>query len=395
VSYPLKKAALPLLSVLLVLPVGVRSAFGAPPDSPQPPASTARVPYVFSNFAWWTDDQLRAELKERIPSLQADLTCGSAQEAKVRDALTAMLLAKGVHATVVSTDPSDVSTKVSDFVATLPFFIPGRSDQRPHIVFSISAPEIVIGAIQVAAVPDSQSDVLGRIAHQMEGKPFDSNTLDVQAHQLAEPMEHSGYLSASISLSAGQPELHGSQYLVPLEASVDAGPQYHVGMVSADGGPLLRGRDLSTYFDLLPGEVATPYAFQRLENSIMTIYFQSGFTSVHFMDTPILDRDHAIATYRLQVLTGPQYRLRTLTVHNLSPAQEAEVRTMLALVPGDVYDQLAIDELHQKVQDSANLHGLDYSFEPQTDRQNNEIDLTLDFFKESAQAALQISGAGS
>lgn len=394
-SFPLKKAALSVTSVVLLLPVGVRSALGAPPDSPQPPASTARVPYVFSNFAWWTNDQLRAELKQRIPSLQDDLTCGSAQEKQVRETLTAMLLAKGVRATVVSTDPSGVATTVSDFVATLPFFIPGRSDQRPHIVFSISAPEVVIGAITVDTVPDSQSDVLGRIAHQIEGRPFDSTSLDVQAHQLAEPMERGGYLSASISLSAGQPELHGSQYLVPLEADVDAGPLYHVGMVSADGGPLLRGRDLSPYFDLLPGEVATPYAFQRLENSIMTIYFQSGYTSVHFLDTPILDRDHAIATYRLQVMTGPQYRLRTLTVHNLSAAQEAEVRSMLALVPGDVYDQLAIDELHQKVQDSATLQGLDYSFEPQTDRQNNEIDLTLDFFKESAQAALQISGAGS
>jgi outer membrane protein assembly factor BamA len=262
-------------------------------------------------------------------------------------------------------------------------------------VFSISAPQVVIGAISVDTAPESESDVLGRIAQQIEGQPFDGNTLDLQAHRLVEPMEHSGYLSASISLSAGQPELQGDRYVVPLEASVDAGPLYHVGMVSADGGPLLRGRDLSPYYDLQPGEVATPYAFQRLENSIMTIYFQSGYTSVHFMDTPILDRDHAIATYRLQVLTGPQYRLRTLTVHNLSPAQEAEVRTMLALVPGDVYDQLAIDELHQKVQDSATLHGLDYSFEPQTDRQNNEIDLTLDFFKDSAQAALQISGAGS
>jgi hypothetical protein len=80
--------------------------------------------------------------------------------------------------------------------------------------------------------------------------------------------------------------------------------------------------------------------------------------------------------------------LRTVTVRNLSPAQEAEVRNLLSLAPGDVYDQIAIDELHVKVQDSAVLKGLDYSFAPATDRNLNVIDLTLDFFKDSAQSSL-------
>jgi hypothetical protein len=75
-------------------------------------------------------------------------------------------------------------------------------------------------------------------------------------------------------------------------------------------------------------------------------------------------------------------------VRNLSPAQEAEVRNLLALAPGDVYDQIAIDELHAKVQDSANLKGFDYSFAPSTDRSLNVIDLTLDFFKDAAQSSL-------
>ena len=77
-----------------------------------------------------------------------------------------------------------------------------------------------------------------------------------------------------------------------------------------------------------------------------------------------------------------------MTVKNLSPTQEAEVRKMLALAPGDVYDQIAVDELHTKVQESSNLKGLDYSFAPSTDRNLNVIDLTLDFFKDSAQSSL-------
>ena len=84
---------------------------------------------------------------------------------------------------------------------------------------------------------------------------------------------------------------------------------------------------------------------------------------------------------------GEHMRL-TAFVRNLSPSQEAEVRNLLALAPGDIYDQIAIDELHAKVAGSVNLKGLVYSFAPSTDRNLNVIDLTLDFFKDAAQSSL-------
>jgi hypothetical protein len=370
--------------LFLLLPVLVPGASAQVTKAPQQPVSE-RLPYTFSNFAWWTDAQIRAELKHRIPGLGDEVNRGSAEEARVRDELTAMLATRGVRATVVSEEPSPTQTSVSAFVKTLPFYIPGIA-QRAHIVFSISSPQIVVGGLDVDSSPEG--DIVGRVARQMEGKPFDSGAIPLEAHQLAEPLQRHGYLSAEVIVTPGHPLRVGDSYYVPLKAEVSAGPLYHVGLISADGGPLLRSRDLSGYFDLQTGEVATPYGFDRLESSIMTVYFQAGYASVHFVDKPELDPDRAIATYHLETVTGPQYRIRTLVVRNLSPAQEAEVRNLLALSPGDVYDQIAIDELHAKVLESANLKGLDYSFAPATDRNLNVIDLTLDFFKDSAQSSL-------
>jgi hypothetical protein len=382
----MRKASLTFGLFSLLLPVLTPGAICQTPRTPQQlvqPVSE-RLPYTFSNFPWWTDDQIREELKHRVPSLSDEVGRGSAQEAQVRDALTAMLAQKGVHATVVSDEPSPTSAVVSAFMKTLPFYIPGTA-QRPHIVFSISAPQILVGGINIDASPEG--DLVSRVSRQMEGKPFDASAIPLQAHQLSEPLQRHGYLSAEVAITAGHPMRVGDSIYVPMRAEISAGPLYHVGMISADGGPLLRGRDLSGYFDLQTGEVATPYAFDRLESSIMTVYFQAGYASVHFADQPVLDPEHATATYRLETVTGPQYRIRTVTVKNLSPTQEAEVRKMLALAPGDVYDQIAVDELHNKVQENANLKGLDYSFAPATDRNLNVIDLTLDFFKD-AQSSL-------
>ncbi|HEY4010693.1 MAG TPA: hypothetical protein VGM11_11120 [Acidobacteriaceae bacterium] len=383
----MRKASLTTGLFLLLLPVLTPGAIAQVKSVPQQPLQpvTEHLPYAFSNFPWWSDAQIRAELKHRIPSLGDEVGRGSAQEARVRDELTAMLAAKGVHATVVSDEPSQASGAVSAFLKTLPFFIPGAA-QRPHIVFSISSPQILVGGVNVDSSPEG--DLVGRVARQMEGKPFDSSAVTLQAHQLAEPLQRHGYLSAEVVVTPGHPMRVGDNIYVPMKAEISAGPLYHVGLISADGGPLLHDRDLSGYFDLQSGEVATPYAFDRLESSIMTVYFQAGYASVHFADKPELDPEHATANYRLVTVTGPQYRLRTVTVRNLSPAQEAEVRNLLALAPGDVYDQIAIDELHAKVQESANLKGLDYSFAPQTDRNLNVIDLTIDFFKDTAQSSL-------
>ena len=370
-----------LLSLLLPVTPAV---FAQAPRTTQQLVSE-RLPYTFTNLPWWTDAQIRAELKHRIPSLGDEVGRGSAQEAQVRDALTSMLAAKGVRATVVSDEPSATSGAVTAFVKTLPFYFPG-STQRPYIEFSISAPRILVGGLDLDSSPEG--DLVGRVARQMEGKPFDSNAIPLQAHQLAEPLQRHGYLSAEVVVMPGHPMRVNDDYYVPLKAEISAGPLYHVGMISADGGPLLRGRDLSGYFDLQSGEVATPYAFDRLESSIMTVYFQAGYASVHFVDKPELDPERGTANYRMETVTGPQFRLRTVTVRNLSPAQEAEVRNLLALAPGDIYDQIAIDELHAKVAGSTNLKGFDYSFAPSTDRSLNVIDLTLDFFKDAAQSSL-------
>lgn len=382
------KASLSLALASLLLSAVVPATVAQMPKTQQATQQqpvAEQLPYSFSNFPWWTDAQIRAELKHRIPGLGDTVGYGSAQEARLRDELTAMLQARGVRATVVSVGPSATSVSVSAFMATLPFYIPGNAHSS-HIEFSISSPQIVIGGIAMDASPEG--DIMARIARQMEGKPYDASAIPLQAHQLCEPLQRHGYLSAQVVVSPGRPVREGDRFIVPMKAEVQSGPLYHVGLISADGGPLLRGRDLSGYFDLQSGEVATPYAFQRLESSIMTVYFQAGYASVHFKDQPELDPEHATALYRLQTVPGPQYRLRTVTVRNLSPAQEAEVRNLLALAPGDVYDQIAIDELHEKVQESANLKGLDYSFAPQTDRELNVIDLTLDFFKDSAKSSL-------
>lgn len=93
-----------------------------------PPATS--FPYRFANFPWWSDINLCAELKRRIPALGDQIELGSRMEARVRIALTEMLKEKGVVAEVQITEPS-LNVSLLNRVQDAP---------APAIVFSVLAP---------------------------------------------------------------------------------------------------------------------------------------------------------------------------------------------------------------------------------------------------------------
>jgi hypothetical protein len=97
-------------------------------------AYPARLPYRFSNFVWWNDEDLRVLLKKRIPGLGDEVATSSSAEGKVRDALTALLKERGIVAEVQSEEPS-----LSAFAPVNPIFFSRHSPEPPHpaIIFSL------------------------------------------------------------------------------------------------------------------------------------------------------------------------------------------------------------------------------------------------------------------
>ena len=336
------------------------------------PAASERFPYAFSNFVWWSDADLRSELKHRIPGLRDDLARSSAMESQVRTALIALLQQKGIHAEVQSIEPSQNVFSYQRVPDAPP----------PSIVFSVmEPPEIAIEKLVLDNPPPAAGEILRETAKDLQGKPYDATSFWYQESRIAASLQGIGYLSVTVAFESGTPAKQGERYLVPLTAVINAGPQYRVATVSGDGGPLLHGRDLSSYFSLKAGDVATPNAFGRLEGSLRTVYTHEGYADVDFHGDPVLDKEHALASYHLVVIPGPQYHLRTLTIKGLTAEQELLVRGLFGGKPGDIYDQAAINDLYQKLPSSADLKDKSFSFSPKQDKSLGVTDLTLAFFK--------------
>ena len=103
-----------------------------------------------------------------------------------------------------------------------------------------------------------------------------------------------------------------------------------------------------------------------------------------------MDKEHATVAYDLKVIPGPVYHLRNLTVEKLSPTQEARVRELLGMKPGDLYRGDAINNLYRKIADEPSLKGYSFGFGPKADKVAAVVDLSLDFFKEGGESKVTI-----
>ena len=328
-----------------------------------------RLPYNCSNCVWWSDDELRSLLKKQIPTLPDEIPTTSLAEGRVRTALRLLLKEKGIAAEVQSEEPSWSALTAARAEGSPP----------PAIVFIIASPRILVEKVMISNAPSDLQNSLLEVPRNQVGAAYNQGEDWLARSRVSENLEANGYLDSHIDISHSPPRRNGPDYMVDLLVAVTPGPQYRIAQLTADGGPLLPGRDLSQLFVQRPGDIAGASPFGRLPTELRAYYEQHGFADVEIAAPPVLDKQHALVSYHLSVTPGPMYRLHTLTIQHLNPDQEKRARDLLGMKPGDIYDEMAIDGLFQKIPLDPLLAGYRFGFSPKKNKITATVDLTLDF----------------
>jgi hypothetical protein len=351
----------------------------------------SHLSYSFSNFPWWTDDELRALLKKRIPGLGDEVATTTAAEGRIRDALTALMKEKGIAAEVQSEEPSPSSLQPppADLFAGMdpdeiqPF-------HKPSVVFLLFRPKVRVGTVTVeAGAPDAQQAV-EREVRSSGNFLINEHNQGIPRSDMQQNLKRMGYFDSKVAFRHSAPYREDDHFLVDVTVIVDPGPRYHVASITGDGGPLFEARDLSSYFTVHPGDAAIPFPFGDLGMQLSFAYQQQGYADVEVRANPTIDREHATVSYALQVIPGPVYHLRSLTINKLSPEQEQRVRELLPMKPGDLYRDRAIDDLYRALRTEPLTKGWTFSFTPKRVKAAAMVDLTLDFSKEGGQATVTV-----
>ena len=334
-------------------------------------------PYRFSNFPWWTDTELRSILKKRIPGLSDDVTVESM--GRIRDALRTLLKEKGITAEIQSEEPSNSGLNPQE-PEELDFWgMQFPAVPKPAVEFSILTPSVLIGKVLILPdsipVPAAQSE-----AQEQEGKPFTVSGEYFMQYRAQKLLRQNGYLTAEVKIDHGRPRLGTENILIDLTVSANPGPKFNVSSVSADGGPLFQGKDLSPLLVVKAGDTAGRDPFGRIDPGLREWYHRSGYLEVQLKHEPVLDREHALVAYHLSVHPGPVYHLRQLTVRNLSAAQEIRVRELVGMKPGDAFNTNAVDTLQQKCSKEPVFNGRNVVYEAKKDADSKAVDLTIESF---------------
>jgi outer membrane translocation and assembly module TamA len=345
----------------------------------------SHLPYRFANFVWWNDEDLRAMLKRRIPGLGDEIAPTASAEGRMRDALTELMKEKGIEAHVLSVE---VGLRAGPLQPSSPlpfgFHVPPSSG--PGVEFSLVTPQVLIEKVLVQSATEDVAQVLQPVIKRYEGRPYNAIGDAVTRFQLIEELKQKGYIDAQLQLSRQAPRNEGERYLVNLSISVDAGPRYHISSITADGGPLLAGRDLSPFFGLKAGDVPSSDPFAVLAGNLLLLYWHSGYADVEINDEPVPDRAHALVTYHLDVIPGPVYHLRSLTIHKLDATQENRVKELIGMQAGDIFDMTAITGLNHKLAAEPSLRACGFTFSAVRDKAAAAVDLTLDFYSKNGES---------
>ncbi|HUO59235.1 MAG TPA: POTRA domain-containing protein, partial [Candidatus Acidoferrales bacterium] len=144
------------------------------------------LPVKFENFVWFSDDQLQAELRKRVPLFRGEISEGGQMATAVSDALVGVLTAKGI--------PGQVFYRLHS-----------RSEGAPpdSVQYLVSGVPIALEDVRFSGVKTLPASEVESAVKDVLGKNYEASVSNVApAENLLRSYHRLGYLRAQI----GAPE---------------------------------------------------------------------------------------------------------------------------------------------------------------------------------------------
>jgi hypothetical protein len=319
----------------------------------------------FENFVWWTPEELRTALQEKVPLYRGYCSDAGNFADLVQAALQQMLTAKGIH-------------------VTLSHGIVEASTAHPLRImnFKIEQPEISLLSATLtgtpADAPDASRTASGRLAGISYNEGLAGRTIE---DRLLLPWRSLGYIHAQLTAIQRTPSATADGIAVTYTAHLDPGTPYKIGSITWSATPLFSAADFDRTLKLHPGEVANDALLLSEENQIARAYFAQGYLNAYIAQTTTADDANHTVSYALQAIPGDQYRLRNLSVTGLPPEAQQAFNDAWKMKSGDLYDSAYFDGFTSATIATPGLlkgRGATYTVLP--DPPTHTVDMTITYY---------------
>ena len=320
------------------------------------------VPAQFDNFVWFTDDQLKQELRTRVPLFDGRLPAAGALADQISDALQAMLLERKLpgHA---------------DYLRAT------EGETIAAVVFSVSNVDIQIRKVSFAGAGPQEIPALERAGSKIVGQTYQRSILHVQSEKELLPIyEAKGYLKAAVG--DAQPtvvEQNADTTVVDVTFPVDPGPQYTLSGITFSGNAAFPTDQLKALIHQKTAEPANAVGLSEDVEQVRRLYHTKGFMAAEIRTVPSFDEEKGAAAYDLAIHEGDVYHMGDLDVRGLDDRTASKVDYLWELRGGAVYDASYFKRFLPQLKDVIKLGDWDIRLFESVNAKDHTVDVTLHF----------------
>jgi outer membrane protein assembly factor BamA len=327
------------------------------------------LPVVFDNCVWFTDAEINAAIKSAV-----NLYDGTAPESgttldQVGDAISKLVLRRGVRGDVVHSVGSSPIT-----------------DQR-EIVFRVEGVELPVASVEFSDELAKTSRDLAERLTDIVGKPYSRSAMETFEFEQMRPI----YLAAArlrvkfppvtarMEGTASDPNIARVIVIAPIEP----GPVYTLGEITWNGNSAIPSEALARLITLKPGGPADGMAIEAAWVRVAEAYDKIGYLDAAANAKAEFDDTAARVSYAAVIAEGPQYRMGQLVLTGLSAEGERRIRNAWRIQPGTIFDQSVYEDfLTNGIKEA--FAGLPFHYDKigrflQKDPQAAMVDVLLDF----------------
>jgi len=326
----------------------------------------------FTDFVWFTDEELRQKLHERIPLFTGEVPVDGRLPDEVSDVLQAMLVENGV--------PGHVEYSRSK----------GKEGQVLSIDYSVAGVSIRIHHADFPGAAAAELPLLEAAAERITDREYSRDYMaNFTDHSLLPILHEHGYLKATcapqqpkvVKLAASQmDELQQPRTFVDVAFLIMAGSQYRLTGWEWFGNKEIATESLQPLIHAKVGQPANTIQLEDDLRAVQELYGSRGLVTATIKAKAEFDDAAGTVAFHLDVSEGAVYHMGDLEFRGLDNGLTARLRAVWKLRAGDIYDASYLQQFLEQARRLLPAN-LDWVVDPHVTAtaQNRTVDVDLQY----------------
>ena len=286
-------------------------------------------PVAFDNFVWFTNDELFAAIRRKVPSFKGNASDTGTMTDTIRQALQDFLKEHQIAGTVE--------------------YAPSQSGEKVEHLYSVSGVPIPICKLHFPGAKNVSEEKLVKSSKELTDADYSRQSAIAFSDFVLKPIYRQvGQLHAKfaepIPKFEGTTDCKGG---VELSIPVAEGPIYLWAGAEWSGNQVLSPNELDAALGMKNGEVANGVKIDKGLMEVGRRYGLTGHLEARTSGEPEFDDAASRVSYKIVVKEGPQFKMGKLTIKGLSEADANSLEARWKLKNGEVFDTSYSDRFLQ------------------------------------------------